>query len=246
MSSDKSNVATPRPAPKPRNPVERVIVWGFIGLMAVLVVVEAIPWYSHRQALAELNQRLKVAEDDISSKGVHEDDVKAVLGGRQAASVEDLQGQSNSNGAAKREVYNWFTLSPVAKRQIVVYYGYSGKNDKGGAEVLEVQTNEEQRALAVKPIPLTPEEEEAHKKAAETGASPGGMGMGGGGGGGRGQGGGRGKRQRPPAEQEEPKSESASDEARPTTDEPKTEKPDSEPAGTGEEKSEPPADKPAE
>jgi hypothetical protein len=168
--------------------------------------------------------------------------VKAVMGGRTPVAVEDLQGQSSSKGAAKREVYNWFTLSPIAKRQIVVYYGYSGKNDTGGAEVLEVQTDEQQRALPIPTIPLTAEEEAAHKKSAPQGmAGPGGGG---------GQGGGRGKRQRPAATDEtKPESAASEGDAKPT-EEPKTEGSDApkddKPAPTGEEKPAAPAEKPGE
>jgi hypothetical protein len=139
-----SNPAPPpqATAPPKRNPVEQMIVRGLIGLLLVLVAVEAYPWYSHRQALQTLQKRVAEVEKDPNSKPLREAEVKAAVGGKKPTSTEELKGRI-SNGAQRLEIYNWFTLNPFSERRLFVYYGHLGPNETEGAEVLEVQPDQE-------------------------------------------------------------------------------------------------------
>jgi hypothetical protein len=129
-------------APPKRNPVEQMIVRGFIGVLLVLVAVEAYPWYSHRQALQTLQRRIADVDKDANVKPLREAEVKAAVGGKKPTSTEELKGRV-SNGANRLEIYDWFTLNPFSERRLFVYYGHVGPNDPEGAEVLEVQPDKE-------------------------------------------------------------------------------------------------------
>jgi hypothetical protein len=179
-------------APPARNPVEQMIVRGFIVLLLVLVAVEAYPWYSHREALKTLQDKIAKVDQDAKATPVREADVKAAVGGKQPTETRELKG-SVANGAHKLVVYDWFTLNPFSKRQLYVYYGHVGAHETDGAEVLEVEPDDQ----IAGPPKLSPEEQKAAMEAAAQSVSPPGMpgGAGGSGGpGGRPGGGGRGGR----------------------------------------------------
>ena len=224
MSENRPDVRPAGTPPKPRNPVEKILVRSFIVVMLVLVAVEAVGWYGHRQAVRVLQTRIAAIETDANAPAVKAEDVQSAVGGKKPSKSEDLKGKSISNGASRREIYSWFTFSPVKKRELWVYYGHSGSNDAEGPEVIEVDTDEELAG----PVALTPEElAEAQKNA--TSSPPPGMGMGMGSRGGMPGGGGR---PGPPSHDAEPgnKAEDASENL--ASDSSPDEKPDAEkPAG---------------
>jgi hypothetical protein len=136
---------TPQPAKptaKPRNPVERVIVWGFIAAMLVLVAVEGNSWWQHKQAFAALSAKTKAVDEQPNAPAVTEADIKAYFQGKQPREVP-LQAGNNFTGASRIHAYSWFTISPVNKREIYVYYGSASKEDKNGPEVLAIQVKDE-------------------------------------------------------------------------------------------------------
>ncbi len=143
MSTGNPAPQTAQPASKPRNPVERLLVRGFIGVMLVLVAVETWFWWSHSQAATALLKMTKAVDDATpNTAAVTETDVKAIVGDKKPSRSENVRGQANSNGASRLDVFSWFTISPINKREIYVYYGFQGPNDKGPPEVLAVQLSD--------------------------------------------------------------------------------------------------------
>jgi hypothetical protein len=179
MSANDPAAQSGRPAAKPRNPVERIVVWGFILVMLVAVGVEANGKFAHEHALSVLETKIKAIETDPKAPAVIESDVKSAVRGKQPSKTEDLKGKGISNGASRREIYSWFTLIPNRKRELWVYYGIAASKGSTGAEVIEVDTDDT-LAAGLPPAKLTPEEEAAAKKASSemigSGGPPSGMG----------------------------------------------------------------------
>lgn len=142
MSASTPVPETAKPAVKPRNPVERLLVRGFIGVMLALVAVETWSWWNHKQAGTALLQKTKAVDEAANTSPVTEADVQKIVGGKKPSRSENVRGKANANGASRLDVYSWFTISPVNKREIYVYYGFQGPNDKGAAEVLAVQLSD--------------------------------------------------------------------------------------------------------
>jgi hypothetical protein len=132
-----------KPAAKPRNPVERVIVWGFIAVMLVVVAVEGNSWWQHKQALADLIAKTSAVDKAPDAQAITEADIKAYFQGKQPSHSSPPEAGNNFTGASRIDVYSWFTISPVNKREIYVYYGRATKDDKGGPEVLAIQVKDE-------------------------------------------------------------------------------------------------------
>jgi hypothetical protein len=147
MSTSNPSPDAARLAVKPRNPVERLLVRGFIVVMLVLIAVEGWSKYSHYRAITKLQEMTK-AVDEKNAPPVTETDVIAVLGGKKPV-TEDVRGKPGSNGAGRLDIYSWFTVSPIDSREIYVYYGLKGKADQGPAEVLSIQTK---RDVPVEPL----------------------------------------------------------------------------------------------
>jgi len=156
-----SNPAPPaaQPTAKPRNPVEKLLVRGFIGVMLVLVAVETWFWWSHKQAATALLNMTKAVDDATpNTAAVTETDVKKIVGDKKPSRSEDVHGKANANGASRLDVYSWFTISPVNKREIYVFYGYQKPGDKEPPEVLAVQLSDTVPATTLKPAGNQPPE----------------------------------------------------------------------------------------
>ncbi len=160
-----SNPAPPpqTAAPPKRNPVEKLIVRGLIALLLVLVGVEFAFSRSHATAMQALQKKIAEVEKNPNAPAVHEADVKAAVGDKKPVSSEELKGRV-ANGAKRLDIYEWFTLNPFNQRRLYVYYGHVGPNDKEGAEVIEVQPDEE----IAPPAQPSPEDVEAMKNANTT------------------------------------------------------------------------------
>lgn len=145
-----------KPAAKPRSPVERIIVWGVIGILLVLVGFEFTQRSSHLGAYEKCQEKIKATE--IGDNTFKRKDVMAIIGSKTPAKVEELQGKNISNGAKSVEIFTWPTLNPMAKRELFVYYGHGDDPDVIGVGTESELTVEE------KFPPLTPEQLEAAKK----------------------------------------------------------------------------------
>jgi hypothetical protein len=126
-------------APKPRSPVERLVVWGGIGVLVALVAVEFTARASYTSAVSEVLQKVK--EADESDKPLKRADVKQLVGGKDPVSTEDVSGMNLHNAPKKVEKYTWWSLNPNANRVLLVYYGHGDDPD-----VLSAATQEEQSA----------------------------------------------------------------------------------------------------
>jgi hypothetical protein len=131
------------PAAKSRNPVEKIIVRGFIAIMLVLVAIEANSWWQHKQAFAALSAKTKAVDEAADAPVVTEADIKAYFQGKKPSRSPKPEAGNNFNGASRIDVYSWFTISPVNKRDIYVYYGRETSTDTNGPEVLAIQVKDE-------------------------------------------------------------------------------------------------------
>jgi hypothetical protein len=122
--------------------VEKIIVRGFIVIMLILVAIEANSWWQHKQAFAALSAKTKAVDESADAKAVTEADIKAYFRGKQPRKVPPEAG-NNFTGASRIDVYSWFTISPVNKRDIYVYYGRETSTDTNGPEVLAIQLKDE-------------------------------------------------------------------------------------------------------
>jgi hypothetical protein len=160
------NPPTAVPAVKPRNPVEKAIVRGFIGCMLVVVAIEAYFWLQCRSAMAPLLERIQAAENGIDLPPLVEADIKAAVGSKPPVQSVALEPGTNGYGATRVDVYSWFTINPLKKREMYVYYGVPLPTDRDGPEVVAVQTDGE-IPTKVTPRPMTAKEEAEWAKAKE-------------------------------------------------------------------------------
>jgi hypothetical protein len=143
MSESAPAPQTGNPPPKRRNPVELFLVRGFIVVMLILIAIEGNSWWQHRKAIAALGEKMKAVDEVPNSAAVTEADVKQLLGGKACDRSVTPEAGNNFTGASRIDVYSWFTISPLNKREIYVYYGKATKEDVNGPEVLAVQAKDE-------------------------------------------------------------------------------------------------------
>lgn len=148
---EKSPASVPRPAAKPRNPIERLVVWGGILILLVLVGIEYASSRSQSAVADTLMAKLRTYE--IEGGDLKAADVKAAVNGK-TPRVLDVTDKNLLSGAKRAEVYSWFTLSPLKRREIYVYYGIGEDPD-----VLSVTLEEDKEIVVFHPP--TPEQLEA-------------------------------------------------------------------------------------
>lgn len=134
-SSSQGNASTPR------SPVERVIVWGGIGLLLAAVLVEFTARTRYTSAVDGVMQRVK--EADEADKPLKKADINQLVGGREPVSSEDVSGKNLHNAPKKVEKYTWWSLNPNANRVLLVYYGHGDDPDVLSAATKEEETAEE-------------------------------------------------------------------------------------------------------
>lgn len=152
--------ATPSAPPKPRSTVERTLVWGGILILLALVGIE----YTSRNAQSIAVDSLMTKLKEFEGKGMDlkTSDVKAAVGNK-LPRVEDVSGKLLSNGGKRVEIYQWFSINPLKKREMYVYYGVGDDPD-----VLSVSTEEETESITqLFPDPTPEQKEELLRKAAE-------------------------------------------------------------------------------
>jgi hypothetical protein len=145
MSESRSTPSSKGTPPPARNPVELILVRGLIVALLVAVAIEGIQWNSHKTAVAALSQKLKAVEDDPKIPEVNESDVKAILGSKQPVRTELYPASGGGGPASKKlEVYSWFSLNPLNKRELWIHYGRKGVKDEGAATVVAVSTDDQE------------------------------------------------------------------------------------------------------
>lgn len=143
MAESSQPQSTNAPPAKTRSPVERLLVWGLIGVLAVAAGFEYLSKMGHEKALNKLHDALALVDKDSTHPEVTEADVKAAVGDKKPSKREDYgPGKVAPNGGKRLDVYSWFTLNPTNKREIYVWYGAKGKDPNELATVIEVQASE--------------------------------------------------------------------------------------------------------
>lgn len=150
-NQESSSTSTPRPARKPRNPIERFVVW--VGILILLVLVGIEYTSSRSQSAAADNLMAKMRASETGNTDVKAADVKAAVNGK-TPRVLNVRDKNLKSGARQVEVYNWFTLSPLKRREIYVYYGVGEDPD-----VLSVTMEEDTDTVVF--VEPTPEERQA-------------------------------------------------------------------------------------
>ncbi len=133
------------PGKKLRRPLERALVWSLIGVLLLLTYSETWSRYNYQQAFDHLGDRLEEG-DEHSPRALDANDVKEFLGDRRPSRTEHYIGTGKflANGATQLEVYSWFTLNPVHRREMFVYYDTRGPAHKIQPQVLSIQAEEEE------------------------------------------------------------------------------------------------------
>jgi hypothetical protein len=127
---------SPRHKPgKSRNPIERLLVWGGILILSVLVGIEYSSSRAQTAAVGALTAKMRTNEQ--AGTDLKLADVKAAVGGK-TPRVENVSEKQLRNGAKRLEVYRWFSINPLKPREMYVYYGLGEDPD-----VLSVSTDEE-------------------------------------------------------------------------------------------------------
>jgi hypothetical protein len=143
MSETHSSQPSQKPPAKARNPIERIVVYGVIAALIVLVGIEANGKFQHKTAVDTITAKLQNVENDVKAPEVTEDDIKAVLGSKQPVRSENYGAVGSIGPSKKLEVYSWFSLNPSQKRELWVHYGQKGPKDKGPITVIGVSTDAE-------------------------------------------------------------------------------------------------------
>src|SRR5258708_1285044 len=130
---------------KRRRPLERALVWTLIAVLAVLASAETWSRYSFQRAYHFLGNRLEFG-DEHTDEALDAAEVKSFLSDRKPSRTEDFLSAQKimSNGATHLEVYSWFTLNPVKRREMFVYYDSFGPAQKEHPQVLSIQAVEEE------------------------------------------------------------------------------------------------------
>ncbi len=180
-----AGVTTHRSEPKPRNPFERVLVWGAILTMVVLVSIEAFAKFSYDMTFSNLTEAIEAAEADGKDMPANE------LGGLITGSPKRTESAlPHMHGTPRTNIdYQWWSIFKTYR--IVVEVSEVGK--EGEMVVLGFSTDAPPEVEQA-PIANVGEGGDASVTAPDPGMmAPGGPGGGHGpGGGGPGEGGGPG------------------------------------------------------
>ncbi|HEY2252602.1 MAG TPA: hypothetical protein VGH74_16125 [Planctomycetaceae bacterium] len=130
---------------KRRRPLERALVWALIAGLFALASAESWSRYSYQRAYDFLGDRLEFG-DEHTDEALDAAEVKSFLNERKPSRTEDFASARKMmpNGATHLEVYSWFTLNPVHRREMFVYYDAFGPAHKEHPQVLSIQAFEEQ------------------------------------------------------------------------------------------------------
>jgi hypothetical protein len=153
MSDDKSAPAKTVSPGKPKSsPVGRII----IGILLVVLAIEAVPYVRMTLAHSKLSAELKKAEAEDHK--ITAEAVKKALGGR------DPDFTRTKRVAIGDELYDVYYFNGMLKRrELCVHYGVKGENDQDGTqrEMMEVTTIIPEEILIddepiIKPTTATP------------------------------------------------------------------------------------------
>jgi hypothetical protein len=128
----------PAPAPAPayapakpqRSKVERAIVWGVIGILGIVMLLEGLSWLSFRRAHSALLSELQKAE--TSDYRITSAKVKEIVGDREPDISKDV------DAIVGKEHYDVYVYKGLLKeRPLCVHYGVAAHSGEE-PEVIEV------------------------------------------------------------------------------------------------------------
>ena len=132
-------------ASKQRSPVERVVVWGTIAVLVIIVVLEARAKFGFKKAYDSLLERLQ--EGEKTGKALAGPEVTDILDGRKPDESRKVRGLVNTG--VRVDMYRFGGI--LKKRTLYVYYGSAGT--KGTSEVVAVSDREGEKYV---PPPMPP------------------------------------------------------------------------------------------
>jgi hypothetical protein len=116
-------------APKKRSPLERAVVWGGIGILLVIVVIEASAQRQFTSLYTQIDSELKKSMQ--SGISLPEENVRAILKGRQPDATKIVKQQP---GEERYEIYKF---NGLLKRRVFCVR-FEKANDTAPVQVLEL------------------------------------------------------------------------------------------------------------
>jgi len=148
---------------KSRSPVERAIVWGLIGVLLIVLGIEALADRSCRGALDKLDD-VRALSEQQNTYTVTEAMVAEALGGKKPSASESIP---EIGATGKTDVYVWWGV--LKNRRLYVRYGISGV--KGEPEMISHSMSKEESSATpripsldstnIKPTESEPKQEPA-------------------------------------------------------------------------------------
>ncbi len=114
-----ASTSAKQPPAKSGISVGRIVLWGFIAVLAGTTLAEFLSQQSYRSAWTAVEDKM---DEGSGMKRIKKSDIEQVLAGRTPKLVESFEGRSKAPGAKKMAVYSWFTANPTSSRSIFVYY----------------------------------------------------------------------------------------------------------------------------
>jgi hypothetical protein len=127
-----ANVRQKQP-PKPRSPRERAIVWSTIGILLVVLGIEACAWFAFQSAHGKILDALRKAEEQDDYR-VTKSIVSRIFQGKEPTSSETIRA---AVGQGRLDVYVWKGL--LRNRTLNLHYSIQGTTEE--PEVMEVSTS---------------------------------------------------------------------------------------------------------
>jgi hypothetical protein len=122
--------------------VGRIVLWGFIAVLAGAALVEFMSRQGYESAWAAVDAKM---DEGTRDRRIKESEIQQVLSGKTPEMVTSFEGRGKAPEAVKLAIYNWFTLNPVNSRSIYVYY-----DDEN--TVVQASQSEYMRGAETKPI----------------------------------------------------------------------------------------------
>jgi len=122
--------------------VGRIVLWGFIAVLAGAALVEFMSRQGYEAAWAAVDAKM---DEGTRERRIKETEIQQVLAGKSPEIVTNFEGRGKAPEAVKLAIYNWFTLNPVNSRSIFVYYDEENT-------VVQASQGEYMRGAETKPI----------------------------------------------------------------------------------------------
>lgn len=136
-SPNTASATAAKTAKKPRSPVERIVVWGGILVMLVLLGWQYYAKSCFQQTSDRLNAALAKADTDDDAKDaerLYDGTVKKLLVGN--PKLTESNEKTGKMGVSKIDTYTW--SGPFKPYSLEITFGASGTTARDAAEVLSI------------------------------------------------------------------------------------------------------------